>query len=91
MRFTKMQKISARLAWTNGIDIQIDSGHPIHDIINMPSTKAPSKPAHRKPAKARRLSNATLLKLAARHRPPQTWYEDQTDPTQPATGNHRER
>jgi hypothetical protein len=30
-----------------------------------------------------KLSNAQLLKIAARSRPPQSWYDETTDPTKP--------
>ena len=43
------------------------------------TTKTPSK---KRPAK--RLSNAQLLKLAAKRRPPQSWYDQTIDPTKPA-------
>jgi hypothetical protein len=39
---------------------------------------------------ARRLSNASLLKLAAKRRPPQRWYDEQTDPTKPEPSRTRE-
>jgi len=46
----------------------------------MASKAAPVKRSSKKAAKprARRLSNAKLLKLAAKHRPPQAWF-DATD------------
>jgi hypothetical protein len=31
------------------------------------------------------MTNARLLKLAAKHRPPQSWYDEQDDPTKPAS------
>jgi hypothetical protein len=39
----------------------------------------------RKPRKrsSKPLSNAQLLKLAAKQRPPQSWYEESVDPTKP--------
>jgi len=57
----------------------------------MPSTKQQIKKAPKKRISPpeKRLSNAALLKLAARHRPPQQWYDDQVDPTKPAPSNGR--
>jgi hypothetical protein len=57
----------------------------------MPSTKQQIKKAPKKRISppGKRLSNTALLKLAAGHRPPQEWYDDQADPTKPATGNGR--
>jgi hypothetical protein len=39
-----------------------------------------------KPAKSKRTppNNAKLLKLAAKNRPPQRWFDETTDPTVPA-------
>jgi hypothetical protein len=63
------------------------------DNSPMPSMKQSVKKASRAPAKpaAKQLSNAELLKLAARNRPPQKWYDEQVDPTKPATSNGRGR
>jgi hypothetical protein len=47
------------------------------DELSGISTK-PGQPRRTKAAPARRLSNAKLQKLAAEHRPPQSWF-DQTD------------
>jgi len=46
----------------------------------MASTTTPLRPARRKAVKSplKRLSNTKLRKLAAKHRPPQSWF-DQTD------------
>ena len=41
-----------------------------------------SKPRTPKKAAAP-LTHAQLLKLAARNRPPQSWYDEQVDPTKP--------
>ena len=52
----------------------------------MPSTatRAKRKKKARKPkARARRLTHSQLLKLAAKHRPPQSWYDEQIDPMKP--------
>jgi hypothetical protein len=43
--------------------------------------KLPRKKARK--ASAKPLTNAELLKLAAKHRPPQSWYDEQIDPTKP--------
>jgi hypothetical protein len=48
--------------------------------IKLPARK--SAPSRKRPIKP--LSNAQLLKLAAKKRPPQSWYEEQIDPTKPA-------
>jgi hypothetical protein len=55
-------------------------------LSDMASTLAHPK---RKAAKAgkrshRKLSNAKLLKLAAKHRPPQSWFEQTDVPFKPA-------
>jgi hypothetical protein len=53
----------------------------------MPLTKPTIKRSTRRPASktgAGRLSNSQLLKLAAKHKPPQAWYDQQDDPTKPA-------
>jgi len=57
----------------------------------MPATKQPSGEAPKPKAKAasKVLTNSELLKLAGKNRPPQSWYDDQTDPTQPAASNGR--
>jgi hypothetical protein len=50
------------------------------------TTSTTKKSAARKAAPKRprrKLSNAQLLKLAARSRPPQSWFDDTTDPTRP--------
>jgi hypothetical protein len=54
------------------------------------ATKAKRKPKATKAPKrsTEPISNARLLKLAAKRRPPQSWYDDQTDPTKPATLGH---
>ena len=67
----------------------------------MSLTKPAAKRPVRKPASkagSARLSNAQLLKLAAKNKPPQAWYDEQANPTKPATagersstGNRRER
>jgi hypothetical protein len=61
------------------------------DNYTMPLVKREANRLRKKPAKspAKKLSNAALLKLAARHRPPQEWYDDETDPTRPAPSNGR--
>jgi hypothetical protein len=43
--------------------------------------RAPRKSAKRRSAPT--LSNAQLLKLAQKNRPPQSWFDEQSDPTQP--------
>ncbi len=57
----------------------------------MPSTTQPSKkqPKSRVKASDKQLSNAELLKLAVKNRPPQAWYDDESDPTKPAASNGR--
>jgi len=52
----------------------------------MPLVKREASQPRKKRAESavKKLSNADLLKLAARHQPPQEWYEDATDPTRPA-------
>jgi hypothetical protein len=57
----------------------------------MPISKHPAKKASRPRPKyaAKELSNAELLKLAAKHHPPQAWYDEQIDPTKPAASNGR--
>jgi len=42
-------------------------------------------------ARLRPLPNAALLKLAAKHRPPQSWYDENIDPTKPERSPRRER
>jgi hypothetical protein len=49
----------------------------------------PTSRAKKKPTK--RLSNDQLLKLAAKRRPPQSWYDEKDDPTQPAPKGSRGR
>jgi hypothetical protein len=48
-----------------------------HTKRSKSKVRTPSKP------RARRLSNAELLKLAAKNQPPQHWYDEQADPTKP--------
>ena len=66
-------------------DGKIDFAFDASDSLNMaavPTTakRAPkrSKPRKKPAAKASRrpLSHAELLKLAAKHRPPQSWYDE---------------
>jgi len=45
--------------------------------------KRPKKTSPKRRAKP--LTNAELLKLVAKHRPPQSWYGEEIDPTVPAT------
>jgi hypothetical protein len=57
----------------------------------MAMTKQPARKSSKgrlKPV-GRHLSNADLLKLAAKQRPPQSWYDDQPDPTKPSPSNGR--
>ena len=51
-----------------------------------PKTLKPQRPAAKKSASGsnpRPLGSAALLKLAARNRPPQAWYDEATDPFKP--------
>ena len=43
-------------------------------------TKAKSKLAKATRRKDRKLSGAQLLRLAQKHKPPQEWYDEVTDP-----------
>lgn len=43
-------------------------------------TKSKSKSARQAQSKDRKLSNAELLRLAQKHKPPQEWYDEATDP-----------
>ena len=45
--------------------------------------KAKSKPQKPASSTERKLSNAELLKLAQKHKPPQAWYDEGTDPFKP--------
>ena len=45
----------------------------------------------RRPKKTAALTHAQLLKLAARNRPPQSWYDEQIDPTKPEPSDSRGR
>jgi hypothetical protein len=53
------------------------------DNLGMATKVQRAKPVRRRKAAARPLNNARLLKLAAKHRPPQSWYDEQVDPTKP--------
>jgi hypothetical protein len=52
----------------------------------MATTPTRNKQNGRKPTKKRprRISNAKLLKLAKKHRPPQSWFDDTDVPFTPA-------
>jgi hypothetical protein len=56
-----------------------------------PKASKASKPRRKPAAKApaRPLSHAQLLKLAAKHRPPQSWYDETIDPTKPERATRR--
>jgi hypothetical protein len=56
---------------------------------NKTTRKKSQRPTSAK-ARVRPLSNARLLKLAAKSRPPQSWYDETIDPTKPAPAR-RER
>ena len=43
----------------------------------------PTKRAARKPTAKAPLSNARLLKLAKKNRPPQKWYDEDVNPFEP--------
>jgi hypothetical protein len=66
----------------------------VADIFSMATTTTRAKRAGLKPRKAkpsaRALSSAALLKLAAKHRPPQRWYDEQADPTKPKSSRRHE-
>jgi hypothetical protein len=81
---------SYRKLGTFGRD-DFDSDPIAADNLSMPSTKQPTKKSpmrKARPSKAA-LSNAALLKLASKNKPPQRWYDEQADPTQPAASNGR--
>jgi hypothetical protein len=50
----------------------------------MPANIQHAKPAKKRKAPPRQLTNARLLKLAAKNRPPKSWYDEQDDPTKPS-------
>jgi hypothetical protein len=47
------------------------------------NAKSTKKAAKRKSVAKQPLSNARLLKLAKKHRPPQKWYDEDVDPFEP--------
>jgi len=62
--------------------VSVASGYNV-GIASGTTTKkrAPPKPSKRPSAPP--LSNAPLLKLAHKQRAPQSWFDDQSDPTKP--------